>query len=209
MVIIDDHQVLIDGLSSIIKANGMSIAGTATSVTDAQELIENTDFDIAIVDLNLGGDDGMILISAVKKMNGKVLMLSSFTDLRLIKKALLLGADGYITKESTSDYITEGLQTIAKDEKYFDPVIQKILNNSFLQSKKHFDPKERSIKAHLTNREKEVLILIAQEFTSEEIAQKLYIARSTVDTYRKNLIEKLKVKNAVGLGVWANKNGLI
>lgn len=209
VVIIDDHRVLIDGLISLLTIEGITVSGSANTFDQGLYILKELEYNVALIDINLEGDDGLALIKSAKDRDKKVLILSSYTDIRLIKEALRKGADGYLTKESTSNHIIEAIQSVNDGINYFDPIIQQKLNQSFIKSSPDHKVVERVIEAHLTKREREVLILIAHQMTSEEIADKLYIAKSTVDTYRKNLIEKLKVKNAVGLGLWASKNGLI
>ncbi len=209
VIIIDDHQVLIEGLTSLLKMAEIVVVGTANNKIDAMALIEAATYDVALIDINLGGEDGLELIVPVKELDNKVIILSSYTDIRLIKKALTKGADGYLTKEAASNHVIQAISQVIKGQKFFDPIIQTRLNQSFISAVPVSKKTERVIEAHLTQREKEVLTLIAHEMTSEEIAKKLFIAKSTVDTYRKNLIEKLKVKNAVGLGIWAVNNGII
>ena len=127
-------------------------------------------------------------------------MLSSYADARLIREALKRGAKSYLSKQTASVHVAEAIEAVAQGSSYFDPIIQEVINKNFA----HMMPdiaitSERPMWSMLSDREKQVLELIRAEYTSEEIAKELYISKSTVDTYRKNLIIKLKVKNSVGL----------
>ena len=138
-----------------------------------------------------------------------MIFLSSYSDLRLVNEAIKLGAKGYVTKSSASQYLEIGISEVMSGNLYYSPDIKDSILSAFTGQAKPVQEEESALLRQLTERELDVLKLIAQQFTSDEIGKKLFIARSTVDTHRKNLIYKLKVKNAVGLGLFAEKNGLI
>ena len=202
LILIDDHPVLLDGLSLMLKQAGCDQITCLSSEVEINKFRESPTGDILILDINIGTHDGLELLKIVaqKSPEIQVIMLSSYSDTRLIREAIKHGAQGYLTKQTASSHIIDAINTVHEGKSYFDPFIQEIINKSFA----HIEPElvtthERPMYSMLSNREKQVLELIRAEYTSEEIAKELYISKSTVDTYRKNLIIKLKVKNSVGL----------
>ena len=146
----------------------------------------------------------------IKKINQKVIILSSYEDVKLVQEMINLGANGFLSKDSAGQHIVEAIRTVHEGEQYFSDTIKNNLLK--LYTGKNVRPGQRpqsTIANSLTDRETEVLKLISQEYSSPEIAQILNISQSTVDTYRKSLLKKTKVKNAVGLAMYAVKNKII
>lgn len=129
-----------------------------------------------------------------------------FSSREYIEKLLRVGADGYILKNTGKAELQEAIETLMQGESYFSKeVTERIMEG--LQKKK--DAKKNQLLVELTEREIDVLKLIAQEFTTTEIAEKLFISHHTVETHRKNLISKLNVRNIAGLVKYAIQNGFI
>ena len=202
LTLIDDHPVLLDGLTALLKAAGYDHITTLSNPSDIAAYIDEPTGDILILDINIGSYDGLEVLSKLtdRRPELKVIMLSSYADARLIREALKRGAKSYLSKQTASAHVAEAIEAVGQGSSYFDPIIQEVINKNFA----HMMPdiaitSERPMWSMLSDREKQVLELIRAEYTSEEIAKELYISKSTVDTYRKNLIIKLKVKNSVGL----------
>ena len=200
ILIIDDHRMVTDGLEAILRNVGYKNISCANTELEIEKAIKGLSA-VVILDINIGNVDGLQLLKKIKQeQNAKVLMLSSYADTRLIKEAMKSGCDGYISKHTASDHVVAAIDLVTDGRSYFDPTIQSIINASFAGM--HPDTevtKERQAISMLTQREREVLQLISEEYSSEEIANQLFISKSTVDTHRKNLIEKLKVKSSIGL----------
>jgi DNA-binding NarL/FixJ family response regulator len=214
LVLVDDHKILLDGLEALLVSTNDNY--DISKEESGEAFLGRADLekiDIAIFDINMKEKDGITTYKEAMKngFKGKCLFLSSYDDLKLINEAINLGANGYITKSSATDNLSEAIELAMKNEIYYSPDIRTRILKSFANGgkKQRQDSSEKGIIRQLTDREMDVLLLIAQEFTSDQIAKKLYIAKSTVDTHRKNLIHKLKVKNAVGLGLFAERNGLL
>jgi len=214
IMLVDDHNILLDGIESLLNLeDDLKVIGKCMSGEELLDLDDHSGVEVLVMDINMQGVDGIKTYSTLvdRGFNAKVIFLTTYDDLRLVNEAIDLGASGYITKGSASKYLVEAIRTVSKGEVYYSPDIKEKILNAF--SKKHAPKDDRQQEAgilrQLTDRELDVLKLIAQEYTSEAISKKLYIAKSTVDTHRKNLINKLKVKNAVGLGLFAERNGLI
>lgn len=212
IILIDDHPIFADGLKALLSTNDsievMAIQNNGLTICDHPLL---SDCDLIIMDMNMGAKDGIEVLKELRNANfeGQVIFLSSYSDLRLVNEAIKLGANGYVTKSSASQYLELGIQEVMSGNLYYSPDIKEKILSAFTTQSSGTQEDEEAMLRQLTERELEVLKLIAQQYTSDEIGKKLFIARSTVDTHRKNLIYKLKVKNAVGLGLFAEKNGLI
>ena len=202
LTLIDDHPVLLDGLTALLNAARYDHITTLSNPSDIAVYIDEPTGDILILDINIGTYDGLEVLSKLtdSRPELKVIMLSSYADARLIREALKRRAKSYLSKQTASVHVAMAIEAVAQGDYYFDPIIQEVINKNFA----HMMPdiaitSERPMWSMLSDREKQVLELIRAEYTSEEIAKELYISKSTVDTYRKNLIIKLKVKNSVGL----------
>jgi len=214
LILVDDHLILLEGLKSLLLLMNdqlwIELESSGISFLNRSDL---SDIDLVIMDINMKEKDGIQTFkeSKAKGFSGKCVFLSSYNDLKLINEAIQLGASGYVTKNSATDCIFEAVEATLSNSIYYSPDIKDRILKAFSRSddlKTEADG-EKAVLRQLTERELDVLKLIGQELTSEEIAKKLYIAKSTVDTHRKNLINKLKVKNAVGLGLFAERNKLI
>ncbi len=202
ITLIDDHPVLLDGITALLKAAGYDHITALSDPDDIAGYIDAPIGGILILDINIGSYDGLEVLSKLsdRRPELKVIMLSSYADARLIREALKRGAKSYLSKQTASAHVAMAIEAVAQGSSYFDPIIQEVINKNFA----HMMPdiaitSERPMWSMLSDREKQVLELIRAEYTSEEIAKELYISKSTVDTYRKNLIIKMKVKNSVGL----------
>ena len=146
----------------------------------------------------------------IKKINLKVIILSSYDDVKLVQEMINLGASGFLSKDSAGQHIVEAIRTVHAGEQYFSNTVKNNLLKLYTGKNVKLGQRPQStIVNSLTDRETEVLKLISQEYSSPEIAQILNISQSTVDTYRKSLLKKTNVKNAVGLAMYAVKNKII
>ncbi len=209
IIIADDHQMFIDGIKSLLKTNkNMSIVGEANNGVQLLEVLAQTPADIILMDVNMPEMDGIEATKQVcqKYPNIKVLMLTMFNTRDYIEKLLRAGAHGYILKNTGKEELHEAIETLIRGESYFSKeVTERIMEG--LQKKKAAESNPMMVE--LTEREKDVLKLIAQELTTQEIADKLYISFHTVETHRKNLISKLGVRNIAGLVKYAMMNGFV
>ena len=209
VIIADDHQMFIDGLKSLLKTHKtISIVGEANNGAQVLELLTKTNADIILMDVNMLVMDGIEATKQVRQKypDIKVLMLTMFNSRDYIEKVLRAGAHGYILKNTGKDELHEAIDKVVKGESFFSKeVTERIMEG--LQKKKSNDTDPMGVE--LTDREKDVLKLIAEELTTQEIAEKLFISHHTVETHRKNLISKLNVKNIAGLVKYAIQNGLV
>ena len=136
--------------------------------------------------------------------------MSSYDDVKIVQDMINLGASGFLSKDSAGQHIVEAIRTVHAGEQYFSDTVKNNLLKLYTGKNVKLGQRPQStIVNSLTDRETEVLKLISQEYSSPEIAQILNISQSTVDTYRKSLLKKTKIKNAVGLAMYAVKNKII
>ncbi|SEM17210.1 two component transcriptional regulator, LuxR family [Aquimarina amphilecti] len=204
LIIADDHKMFLDGLLSILNSeNDYNILLTAKNGKHIAKYLEiNPDekIDLIITDITMPEMDGIALNKIVKKRssNIKTLVVSMHNNPDMIDNLIEHDVDGYVPKNAEKEELLKAIQTILSGEKYFSREIKDIyMENKF--SKK----KDEEIK--LTQREIDVITLIAQEFTTQEIADKLFLSKHTIESYRKNLIAKLNVRNLAGLTKYAIK----
>ncbi|WP_299901246.1 response regulator transcription factor [uncultured Aquimarina sp.] len=204
LIIADDHKMFLDGLLSILNSeNDYNILLTAKNGKHIAKYVEiNPDekIDLIITDITMPEMDGIALNKIVKERNRniKTLVVSMHNNPDMIDTLIEHDVDGYVPKNAEKEELLKAIQTILSGEKYFSREIKDIyMENKF--SKK----KDEEVK--LTQREIDVITLIAQEFTTQEIADKLFLSKHTIESYRKNLIAKLNVRNLAGLTKYALK----
>ena len=204
LIIADDHKMFLDGLISILESeNDLNIVLTAKSGVNVIKYIDiNKDdkIDLVITDISMPDLDGIALNKMIKDKNPqiKTLVVSMHNESEKIDELIENNVDGYVPKNAEKAELLTAIHTILKGEKYFSKQIKDIyLENKFAKQK------EQEIK--LTKREIEVITLIAEEYTTQEIADQLFLSKHTVESYRKNLIAKLNVRNLAGLTKYALK----
>ena len=208
IILVDDHKMFLDGLLSIFNnEEAYNILLTANSGENVIKYIDtnpNQPIDIVISDISMPDIDGITLNDYIKKARPeiKTLIVSMHTDTGMIDTLIKNDLDGYLSKNATQSELLLAVKTILGNDKYFsESVKQAYMNNVFNKGK--------DTMVTLTKREKDVLKLIAEEYTTQEIADKLFLSKHTIESYRKNLISKLNVKNLAGLTKHAIKLGLV
>jgi len=209
LAIVDDHQMFIDGLKALL-ANEPDIEVVGSSMT-GQHFLEHYDTwrpDVTLMDINMPDKDGLETLTDLQKRdaNVRVIMLTMFKEYVFINQSMQLGASGYIMKNAGKAELVEAITEVYNGGKHFgaEAIEAFIHQASARESKERKQPKEI-----LTRRELEVLKLVAEEYTSVEIGEKLFISLHTVETHRRNLLSKLDVRNTVGLARYAIQNGLV
>jgi DNA-binding NarL/FixJ family response regulator len=208
ILIVDDHQLIIDGIKSMLHDESrLNIKFESNDGKQALEMIDENkeELDLIITDVNVPGLSGIELCIEVKKKypNLKVLILSMYENSSIIKEALLAEADGYIVKNSNKDVFLNAIFRVLDGGTFFSESIIPLI---YKELKKENNKKEALSK--LSSREIEVLKLIINEQTSEEIASILNISKKTVDNHRQNILTKTNCKSTVGLVKYAINSGL-
>jgi len=207
IILVDDHEMFIDGLRGILTPiKNIDIVGSANNGIELLKLLESKPVDILLMDVNMPEMNGIEATKEVVKLypEVKVLMLTMFDTSDYIQKVLKAGAHGYILKNTGKKELMEAIEAVCSGQSYFSNEVTKTIMLG-LQNK----PKQanNTMEVELTEREIDVLRLIAQEMTTNEIGEKLFISKHTVETHRKNLISKLNVRNVVGLVKYAMDKG--
>ena len=197
IILVDDHQIILDGLVEMIgHIPEFNVVGAFNKPSEVLKYIEKKPVEIIITDLEMGKDSGEDLLLKVKayKPSIKVLVLTMHEEKSIIVQLLKNGADVYILKSAVKAMLVKAINEIASGSKFFP---QNIIEIMVSEEKKTFSyhPQLKG----LTNREKEILILIAEGLSSKEIGDKLFISDRTVDTHRSNLMKKLEVNNLASL----------
>lgn len=211
----DDHKILIEGIVAVINTDDdieiRDFSLTGKEVVDWFDNKKNR-ADVLILDITMPILDGFEVLRYFRKNNikQKVIVLSSYNDIKIVQEMLNLGCKGYITKNNAGAHIINAIKAVAKGEQYFSDDIQEMLFKSFAGNEVlDGELPESFLIETLTEREIDVLKLITKEYSTTEIANKLNLAESTVITHRKNLLKKIKVKNSVGLAMYAIKYKIV
>jgi len=210
LLIIDDHKMVREGLKIMLESLKNSIhfkIQEAESGEDALTKINRFNFDVAIVDYQMPGMSGVETIQRIlrSKSQLKILALSNYDELSYIESMMDAGANGFVLKNIEPGEMLKALRTILSNKIYYcNDVAIKII-----EAAENKNTQKVQLGKILSTRETEVLRMIAMEMTNDEIAQKLFLAKRTIDTHRQNLINKLNVKNTAGLVKAAYKFNLI
>lgn len=213
VVIADDHKIIRVGLRGLLeREKDISVVGEAENAEEIEKLLAVQPADVILMDIDLGETDGIVMTKKVKETHPslQVLGLTMHEEPDYIIKMLEAGASGYLLKNAGREELLTAIHTVAKGDSYFSQKVSATLLQAVTRQKQApAEVKKIQIQTPLSEREIEVLKLIAQEYSNGEIAEKLFISIRTVDTHRRNLLEKLQVKNTVGLVKYAIAKGLI
>ncbi len=208
LLIADDHQLFIDGLFKILENE--KIIEEIYSVNNGKEVLETISLqsiDCIIMDINMPVMNGLETTKQVKATNPeiKIIVVSMQCDVSIVSKMLKAGVDGFINKDTGKDELLTAINKVMGNEKYISPAISRNLFSFFSEKKNISSENEK----HLTTRELEIIKLIADGLTNQEIAAKLFLSTMTVDTHRKNMIAKLHLKNTASLVKYAFEHKLL
>jgi DNA-binding NarL/FixJ family response regulator len=208
ILVVEDHQILLESISLLISTiDDVELVGKASNGQKAMQIIEKENVDIVISDVNMPVMNGVELVWKVKQHFPKIriLMLTVSEDAQTIKDALQAGADGYIFKSAEKEELEEAIVSLMNGKKYFN---DKTIMSLARGEDEVFMPQKEALKSMLTERELQILKLISQELSGIQIAEKLFISPTTVESHRKNLFSKIGVNTSVGLVKYAMKHGI-
>jgi DNA-binding NarL/FixJ family response regulator len=208
ILIADDHQLLIDGIkANLADIEDFNFIAEANNGYQVLERLESgIAVDVILMDINMPMLDGLECTKKVSKQfpEVKVIALSQYDEKRFVKWMVKNGASGYLLKDADKDNLEKAIRAVHAGEKYFcDRLSLRLVTQELkMENTRDLFPK-------LTDREVEILNLICREFSSQEIADKLFISFHTVESHRANLMHKAGAKNTAGLVRWAVENDFI
>jgi DNA-binding NarL/FixJ family response regulator len=211
VLIADDHKMFRDGIRAILEQEAdMEIVGEAGSAQQIFDLLGKVQPDVILMDITLGEANGIEITKILRQKYPDlfVLVISMHAESNYILKMLEIGAAGYILKDSGKNEMLNAVRAVAAGDSYFSQQVSSVMV-AYLNRKGLPQSQSARKEVLLTRREMEVLKLIAGEFSNQEIAEKLFISTRTVDTHRRNLLEKLGLKNTAGLVKYAMQHGLM
>ncbi len=207
IAIADDHPLVINGLRHILgNCTDMEIIGSYNDGAELLAGIANNEPDVLLLDVQMPGQTGdeLAVIISSKYPLVKMLALTNLDNVYYIKNMMRSGVHGYILKTTREEILLEAIRTVYNGDQYLEPVLKEKVLIDTLQAKK-----DVSAVPILSRREKEVVQYIAANLTSQQIADKLFVSKRTIDNHRINLMMKLGVKNSAALVKKAIQMGLI
>lgn len=210
IVIAEDHTILREGLRALLSSQpGFEIIGEAENGRDAVRCVGEKNPDLILIDLSMPKMNGLEAIKEIKKQNAetKVIVLTVHKTEEYILAALQAGADGYVLKDATHAELEMAIGNVLEGKRFLSPGISEKVIGGYLEGKMTVSPK--STWDTLTQREREILKLIAEGNKNKEIANYLCISLKTVEKHRTNLMKKLDLHNVASLTTFAMEKGLI
>lgn len=207
VIIADDHKMVREGIKQLLELNNsISVVGMAADGIECMSLLEEEEADVLLLDINMPNKNGLETLEEIKKNNTKVkvIFLTVHNEVDYLLKAVEIGADGYILKDSGSAELINAIQIVMNGESYIQPDMIPILNSKMVVR----NSDREKIKG-LTKRELEVLVLVSEGMFNKEIADKLSISERTVKNHISSIFKKIDVSDRTQAAVFAIRNSLI
>jgi DNA-binding NarL/FixJ family response regulator len=201
LVLIEDHQALREGLELMLGREGIEVLGTAGNADDGRQLVESLAPDVSLIDIRLGEDSGIELTAQLIDANPerRIVLYTGSNEIELLIKGLDSGARGYALKEGTQSELRTAIRTVAEGGTYVDPRLHSAL----------LSRKATQTQRMLSKREREIMDLLAQGLTGEQVAERLYLSPETIKTHIRNAMNKLEAHTRVHAIAIALRKGFI
>ena len=210
IMIVEDHTILRQGLRVLLSSDpDFKIVGEAEDGRESVRLAETLSPDLVLMDLSMPKMTGTEAISEIKKRSTdtKIVVLTVHKGEDYVLSALKAGADGYVLKDANRDELATAIKKVLEGKRYLSPDISGKVIEGYLEGKKAL--RTKTSWDTLTQREREILKLIAEGYKNKEVAESLFISVKTVQKHRSNLMEKLDLHNTAALTVFAIEKGLV
>ncbi len=201
LVLIEDHQALREGLELLLDREGLDVVGTAGTAGEGRELIERLAPDVALVDIRLGEESGITLTKTLVDADPerRIVLYTGSSEIELLISGLDSGARGYALKDGTPSELTTALTTVASGGTYVDPRLHPAL----------LSRRATQTQRVLSKREREIMDLLAQGLTGEQVAERLFLSPETIKTHIRNAMNKLEANTRVHAIAIALREGFI
>ena len=206
ILITDDHQIVRDGIKLLLKnEEDIEVIAEASSGQEALGLLKDIAVDIVLLDINMPGLDGLKASAIIheKYPTAKVIILTMYREMQMVEDAFKKGAKAYLLKSCGKEELLSAIRRVSEGDEYLEHELREDFGSHLTQSVHEADYPT------VSKREKEILQLISEEMTTSEIAEKLYISITTVETHRKNMLKKLGLRNTAGLMRYAFEHSLV
>jgi DNA-binding NarL/FixJ family response regulator len=207
VLLADDHGLVRAGVRKILETHsGFEVVGEVGQGEDVLRAVEDLPVDVIVLDLTMPGMDGFEVLARVKEMRPsvRVLVLTMHADGQHVARAVREGADGYLLKDSAVQELVEAIESVIAGRAYYSPAIQQELGRLLRAGSLMGNALDL-----LTERERDVLVLVARGLSTKDIASRLDISPRTVDTHRANLMRKLGIRSVALLTQFALREGLL
>jgi len=209
VLLVDDHPIVRQGLRNLLDSMpDFKVVGEAGDGLQALEMVEKVQPQVLVIDVVMPGLTGLEVTQRVKRQwpAVKVIILSMQNNEAYVVSALKSGASGYILKDTGPEELVDAIRTVVKGERYLSKQLSERIINAYVSK---MDEAEVDPYDTLTNREKEILHLVAEGYTNQEIAERLFISPRTAELHRSNVLNKLSLKNQIDLVRFAIKRGIL
>ncbi len=208
VAITDDHLLIINGIKDLIgRIEDVRLVDSFMTLGETRRGLENSVADVLLLDINLPDGDGIQFCKEITSVYPqlKVLALTTYSQNILVRNMMRNGAHGFLLKNTSVEELEQAIQIVFRGERY----LQTDIKDALLQDSIGVSAPKTTFRPTLTRREKEVLTLVMEEMTTQEIAEKLFLSPKTVETHRLNLLQKMGVRNTAGLVKEAINQGLL
>ena len=206
ILIVDDHTIVRDGLIALINAEpGMLVIGVGADGVEAVEKARALNPDVILLDLIMPRKDGVQATAEIKKENpaARILILTSFAEDHQVFSAIRAGAIGYLMKDTSSDDLIQAIRDVYQNRPALQPAIARKLMHDIQNQ-----PDQAASENNLTDREIEILQMVAQGRTNQQIADALFLSERTVRTHITNILAKLRLENRTQAALYALRQGI-
>jgi DNA-binding NarL/FixJ family response regulator len=204
ILLADDHAVVRQGLRALLEREGFQVVGEASDGLEATRLAQKMQPDVAVLDVSMPLLNGIDAAREISKISpaSKMVLLTMHTEDHLVLESLRAGVRGYVLKTRAADELVQAIRAVARGEMYLTQSISRTVVEAFLS-------KDSLPESPLSDRERQVLQLVAEGKTNKEVASLLNISVKTAESHRSNIMDKLNIHDVAGLVRYAIRNGLI